>query len=204
MERINAIDVAKCQLIRRRSILDLLDPKGIFKYEHSRNGKIIRSGIAPNVVTVQGKNFMLNATFQGLATTEHLIWYMGLIDQAVGWTAVDEDDIYDNINEAGNAWDEFQDYTYAASSVNRGTWDVGGASAKQVTSDTQTQFDIVAPGGTIKGAFICAGAVGEAKLKGNHIVGAPPNILFSASVLSGGDVVVADNDTFKMTYTITT
>lgn len=200
MERIRIRSVATCQLTRPRSLAEMLDPRGVYTFEHIRDGKIIRSGSFPNVVTVEGKNWMLDTLFNN--GTNLTVWYMGLIDAVSGpFGAVDEDDIYDNIDQAANDWDEFQDYTYAASSVNRGTWDVGAASSKQVTSATQTQFDIVAPGGTIKGAFICAGA--SAQTKGDHTAGSAHK-LFSASVLSGGDVVVANSDTFKMTYTITT
>lgn len=191
--------LATCQLIRPRNLADLLDPRGVYTFQHIRDSKIIREGSFPNVVTVEGKNWMLDTTFNN--GTNLTVWYMGLIDALTGWTSVDEDDTYDNIDQAGNNWDEFQSYEISANSSIRGTWDVGSASSKQVTSDTQTQFDVVTPGGTIKGAFICAGA--SADTKGDHTAGSAHK-LFSASVLSGGDVVVTNGDTFKMTYTVTT
>lgn len=204
MEKIRIQDSVSCQVDRNRQIAETLDPHGFFTFEHIRNGVCLSKQTCPNVVTVEGKNFMLNATFQGVATTEHLIWYMGLIDAVGGWGEVDEGDVYAGINlQTTNLWNELTVYTYAASGVNRGTWDVSVAAGKTVTSSTQTQFDITGAG-TIKGAFLCAGAVGEAKLKDDATVGAPANILFSASVLSGGNVVVANADTFKVTYTVST
>lgn len=200
MERIQTRDNVSCQVDRNRQIADVLDPHGFFTFEHIRNGKILERWIEPNVVTIEGKNFMLNTTFRNTANLTP--WYMGLIDAVTGWTSVSENNTYDNIDQAGNLWDEFQAYTYAASTVNRGGWTIANpASAKQLTSSAQTQFDIVAPGGTIKGAFLCAGA--SAITKGDHTAGVLHK-LFSVSVLTGGDVVVALADTFKVTYTITT
>lgn len=205
MSRFQIRDAARCQLIRPRNLMDLINPRGVFSFEHIRDGKIIQTGSSPNVVTVEGKDYMLDLLFQTISTASYSVWWMGLIDAITDWTAVTEDDIYDDLNTAAIGWDEFQDYTTdpASSTTKRGIWDVGEAAAKQVTSDTQTQFDITG-GGTIKGAFICGGAVGEADLKNNHVVGSPKNILFCASELSGGDVVVNNSDTFKMTYTVTT
>jgi len=200
MERVNTRDNVSVQLARRRNIADLLDPKGYFYFEHWRRGVLLDRQVAPNVVTVEGKNWMLDTTFND--GTNLTVWYMGLIDLiGYGGTGVHEDDLYDDIDQAGNDWDEYKNYEVAASTVNRGTWDTTAASAKEVTSNTQTQFDITGAGGTVKGAFICAGA--SAQTKGDHTAGAAHK-LFSASLLTGGDVTVAASDTFKVTYTVTT
>lgn len=200
MERIKLNDAVSVQLVRRRNLLDLLDPRGFFTFEHWRRGVLLNRQTAPNVVTVEGKNWMLDTTFNN--GTNLTVWYMGLVDLVgYGGTGVHEDDLYDDIDQAGNDWDEYKNYEYAASTVNRGTWDVGAASAKQVTSSTQTQFDITGAGGTIKGAFICAGA--SAQTKGDNTAGVAHK-LFSASLLTGGDVAVVASDTFKVTYTVTT
>jgi hypothetical protein len=198
MDRINVIEAARCQLIRRRELIEQFDPHGFFTFEHWRGGVCIDKRTSPNVVTIEGKNWMLDTTFNN--GTNITVWYMGLID-LVGYSALAEADTYDNIDQAGNGWDEYKNYNYAASSVNRGTWNVGAASGKQVTSSTQTQFDITGAGGTIKGAFICGGT--NAQTKGDHSAGAAHK-LFSATLLTGGDVVVAASDTFKVTYTVAT
>lgn len=198
MDKIKVTDALSCQLIRRRTIVDVLDPKGFFTFELIRAGKIIFQKRTPNIVMIEGKNFMLGTTFKN--TTNLVTWYIGLID-ADGWTTIDETDTYDDIDQAGNLWDEFQNYDYSASSVNRGIWIIANPpSGKALTSSAQTQFDITGDGGTIKGGFICAGT--SAQAKGDH--DSVDEILFSASVLSGGDVEVVNSDTFKVTYTVAT
>ncbi len=66
MEKINLRDTAKCQFIRNRRIADLLDPHGVYGSEHIRGGKIIRTGSFPNVVTVEGKKWMLDTVINNV------------------------------------------------------------------------------------------------------------------------------------------
>lgn len=199
MNQTVARDTVSCQLIRHRNLVDQLVPRGFYTFEHSRGGVVLaRQLFCPNVVMVEGKHFMLSTTFKN--ETNLATWYIGLISD-VDFTAIDEDDTYDDIGQSGNLWKEFTNYDYSASSVNRGTWTIGNPpSGKQLTSSAQTQFDVTGAGGTIKGAFICAGA--SAITKGDHAN--VDEILFSASLLSGGDVAVVSSDVFKVTYTITT
>ncbi len=63
-----------------------------------------------SVILSADKNQLLNAQFD--AATQITAWYLGLIDNA-GFTALAAADTYDEINQAGNGWDEFADYTDA-------------------------------------------------------------------------------------------
>jgi hypothetical protein len=184
-----------------------LEPKGKFVIEHIRDGKVINKFETNNVVTVEGKNFLLNVGFHGASGPAKInTWYIGLVNNA-GYTAFDETDTYDDINQAGNGWDAWGDYTDANNSnsaVTRPEWTEGGASNKQITTDTpQAIYDVVAAGDgdVVKGVFIVGGP--NAQTKADHTAGSPPNILWSVSAFAS-PITVATNDQLKITYTIST
>lgn len=206
MEAMQLGQKVECQVIRgNRPIPDELPTKGVFKFEHFRDGKKINEFEIENGITVEGKNFLLNLAFHGGDGPAKInTWYIGLIDNA-GFTAFDETDTYDDIDQAGNGWDEWQDYTDANNSnsaVTRPEWKEGAASSKQITTDTpQAIYDVVAAGDgdTVKGVFICGGP--NAQTKGDHTAGSPPNILWSTAAFSA-PVGVQTNDQLKVTYTL--
>jgi len=184
-----------------------LDLNGRFHIEHIRDGKVINEFDITNGITVEGKNFLLNLGFHGGAGPAKItVWYIGLIDNA-GYSALDESDTYDDIDQAGNGWDAWGDYTdnnNGASAATRPEWSEGAASNKQITTDTpQAIYDVVGAGDgdTVKGVFICGG--GEAQTKGDHTAGSPPNILWSTALFASA-IVVATSDQLKVTYTIST
>jgi hypothetical protein len=174
--------------------------KGKFIVEHWRKGEHIATYELDNGVTIEGKNFNLDVYFHG--TTAASTWYLGLIDNS-GYSALAEGDTYDDIDQAGNGWDEYQDYTDANngdSTTTRPAFIEGAASAKSITNTTQAIYDIVAPGGTVKGIF-CVGLGTNANLKGDH---AADGKLWATALFTGGDVVVAASDQLKVTYTVST
>lgn len=185
-------------LVRRaRQSDDTVGLKGQFSFEHVRDGKVLRRETFNNGITNEGKDFLLDVMFHAVAAKS--TWYIGLIDND-GYTALAAADTYDNIDQAGNGWDEFPDYTDPANSDNAGTrpaWTEGAAASQSITNGTQVTFDITATG-TVKGFFIAGGT--NAQTKSDHT--ASGNILWSTALFSGGDVAVANGDELKVTYTV--
>jgi len=194
MDELNLQEKVKTQLIRNRTVRSKFSPHGFFHIEHIRDGKTINEFNIHNGITIEGKNFILDVMFHG--TSAAGTWYQGLIDNA-NYTALDETDTYDDIDQAGNGWDEFKSYTISASTTVRATWDEAAASAKQITSSTQSVFDITASG-TVKGIFV-VGLGTNANLKGDH---AADGKLWSTALFTGGDVAVQNGDQLKVTYTL--
>ncbi len=196
MQEIAVIQKAGCQIIRGKRIADLVIPKGHFTVEHWRDGKLLQTLEADNGVTIEGKNFLWDVMFHG--TTAAGTWYIGLIDSD-GWTALDETDDYDNINQLGNTWDEVDqgDYTIGADPTLRGVWNEDAASAKAMTNSVAVTFVIVNPK-TIKGLFI-VGLGANASLQEDH---ANDGILWSTALWSTGDATVILADELKVTYTV--
>ncbi|MHA2265647.1 MAG: hypothetical protein ACXAEN_24920 [Candidatus Thorarchaeota archaeon] len=177
--------------------------QGVFYVDHYRDRLLLNRYEMKNGITNQGLNDVLGVQFD--AVTQKTTWYMGLIDLS-GFTALDATDVYDDINQAGNGWDEFSSYTDANngdSTTTRPVWPPDAPSGQSITnSTTQGIFDITASG-TVKGIFVVAGTTAQASLKGNHDVGTtPPNILWSTALFSGGDVAVVNGDQLKVTYTV--
>lgn len=179
--------------------------RGVAGFEQWRRGKKINEFEAANVITIEAKNFLLNLGFHGASgPAKILTWYIGLVDNA-GFTAFDETDTYDDIDQAGNGWDAWGDYTDANngdSTTTRPEWTEGAASAKSITTDTpQAIYDVVAAGDgdTVKGVYICGGP--DSQTKGDHTAGSPPNILWSM-VAFAATVNVQTSDQLKVTYTL--
>lgn len=172
---------------------------GHFVVQHFRDGQRINEYHFPNGITDEGKLSLLNVYFD--QATPIPTFYLGLIDNT-GFTALADDDVYDDIDQAGNGWDEFQSYTdpgNADSTLTRPDWEPDAASGNSITNSTVEQFDMTATG-TVKGIFVVGGIV-AAQTKGDH---APGGTLWATALFSGGDVPVANGDTLKVTYTVNT
>jgi hypothetical protein len=171
--------------------------QGKWVVEHFRKGEKIGEYDFPNGITNEGKNFLLDVMFSG--TTAIGTWYIGLID-LTGYSALAAADNYDNINQAGNGWDEFTDYTDPANSdsaVSRPAWTEGGASSQSITNSSPVVFDITGDG-TVKGLFICGGT--SAQTKGDHTAGSAHK-LWSTALFSQGDRAVENGDSLRVSYT---
>lgn len=170
---------------------------GHFQVEHMRGGKRIGSYRFKNGIVNEGKNKLLNVMFHG--ATQITTWYLGLIDNS-GFTTLANDDIYDDINQAGNGWDEFDDYTDPAnanSATTRPAWTEGAASGQSITNSSVVEFDITGTG-TVKGLFVAGGGANP-NLKNDH---ANDATLWATALFTGGDVPVLNGDTLKVTYTV--
>lgn len=171
--------------------------RGRFQVEHIRDGKVINTFDFPNGIVNEGKNFLLDVMFHG--TTAYGTWYLGLIDNS-GFSALANDDTYDDIDQAGNGWDEFKTYTDAGngdSTTTRPAWTEDAASGQSITNSTVVVFDITGTA-TVKGVFLAGGA--NAQTKGDHT--ASGNTLWATALFSGGDVAVQNGDQLKVTYTV--
>ena len=173
-----------------------LAAKGRYIVEHWRAGQKINEYHFDNGITNEGKNQLLDAQFHAVAAIT--AWYMGLIDN-LNYSALDATDIYDDIDQAGNGWDEFALYTDAGngdSATTRPAWDEAAASAQSITNNTVTVYDITGSG-TVKGLFL-VGGVGTANIKGDHAAAGK----LWATALFSGDVAVLSSDQLKVTYTV--
>jgi hypothetical protein len=171
--------------------------KGRFNIEHWRAGEKINEFEINNAVTNEGKNYFLGVMFKG--ATANANWFIGLINNA-GYTTLAVTDTYDNIDQAGNGWDEFATYTdtnNASSASTRPAWNRGSVSAQSLTSSSSSTFDMTGSG-TVKGLFCVAGT--NAQTKSDHTTS---NYLWATALFTAGDVVVANGDQLKVTYTAT-
>jgi len=175
-----------------------LNLAGRFNVEHWRAGKLFKVYDFNNGITNEGKNFILDVMFH--ATAAAATWYLGLID-LFGYTALAAADTYDDIDGAGNGWDEFKDYTDAnngASVVTRPVWVEEAASAQAITNSVTASIYDITVGGTVKGIF-CCGLGAAADTKGDH---AADGMLWATALFSSGDVAVVLGDQLKVTYTV--
>lgn len=174
----------------------LFSPRGFFSVEHWRNGLLYATYRFPNGIVNEGKNSLFDVYFD--AATQITTWYMLLVD-LVGFTALDATDIYDDIDQAGNGWDEFKDYTdpgNGGSTVTRPIWNPDPASGQSISNGSQTIFDITATG-TVKGLAIVGGGAAP-QTKGDH---AATSTLWATALFDQGDTAVVNADQLKITYT---
>jgi len=175
-----------------------LSPRGRFQVEHWRDGKLIGEYEFPNGITDEGKDQLLDTQFD--AATQITTWYLGLVDNA-NFTALAAADTYDEIDQAGNGWDEFSDYTDPGngdSATTRPVWNPDAAASQTITNGTVVVFDITATG-TIKGLFLAGGGTAPEN-KGDHAAG---STLWATALFDSGDVDVQNGDQLKATYTVT-
>jgi len=174
-----------------------LQLKGKYVVQLWRGGKRINEFHFHNDITNEGKNKLLDVHFH--ADTAITAWFMGLIDNA-GYSALAATDTYDDIDQAGNGWDEFQTYTDAGngdSATTRPAWPEDAASGQAITNSTVVVFDITGTA-TVKGLFL-VGGIANANLKGDH---APGGNLWATALFGSGDVAVLNGDQLKVTYTV--
>jgi len=179
---------------RTRSLFTL---RGWANVEHYRQGLWIATYMGPNGITDEGKDSIFDIYFD--AATQITTWYMLLIDNA-NFTALDDADTYDNIDQAGNGWDEFKSYTDPGngdSTVTRPAWSPDPASGQSISNSTQVVFDITGSG-TVKGLGLVGGGV-NSDTKGDH---ASDGTLWATALFDQGDTAVVNGDQLKITYTV--
>ena len=200
MNRLDLGQEAEVTAVRSTKAASILDPRGLFVVEHWRKGQKINEYRFPNGITNQGKNALLNIMFY--STTKISTWYLGMIQTAgYGGTGLAATDTYQNIDQSGNDWDEFTDYTDAANSNSAiNPPDVDRAARPPVRpSPMPARWSSTSPATeTIKGLFLVGGIV-AAQTKGDH---AASGMLWATALFTGGDVAVNNEDQLKVTYSV--
>lgn len=195
---LNVRQYAGCELVRtaNRANAAASDLQAIGRYivEHWRDGKRINEYQFNNGIVNEGKNKLLDVMFHGV--TQITTWYLGLIDNA-NYSALDATDTYDDIDQAGNGWDEFKNYTTGGSGTLRPEWAEDAASGQSITNSTVAVFDITGSG-TVKGLFL-SGGIASTNTKGDHTTG---GTLWATALFGSGDVAVQNGDQLKVTYTV--
>lgn len=154
----------------------ILKLKGKFKFScFDQNGKLKWEKSADNAATDEGLNKLLDVMFH--ATTQITPWYIGLITGTGTLAAGDT-----LASHAG--WTEGTDY-----SGNRKEWSEGAASGKSMTNSSTVDF-ACSGAMTVKGAFLASAETGTS------------GTLFCTAAFTGGDQVVGNGDTLKVTYTV--
>lgn len=197
VSQMNIGQKAGCNVVRARKAADQLPLRGRFVVEHFRKGVKIGQYEFPNGITNEGKNKLLDVMFHAVSAIT--TWWLGLVDND-GYIALAATDTYDNIDQVGNGWDEFTDYTDPAngnSDTTRPEWTEGAASGPAITNASPVVFDIAASG-TVKGLFL-VGGIANAQNKGNHEAG---GTLWATALFNSGDVPVSADDQLKVTYTV--
>ncbi len=150
--------------------------KGKFKfYCFDKDGKLKWEKSADNAATDEGLNKLLDVMFH--ETTQISPWYIGLITGTGTLAAGDT-----LASHAG--WTEGTDY-----SGDRKEWSEGAASGKSMTNSSTVDF-ACSGSMTVKGAFLASAATGTS------------GTLFCTAAFTGGDQVVGNGDTLKVTYTV--
>lgn len=181
--------------VRNRILL-----RGLFDaMEHWRDGVMISRHVLANDVTNEGLNKLAGLGY--FTDAKITTWYILIIDQ-VGFTALADADTYNAINQAGNGWDEFTDYTdgnNADSATTRPIWTTTVPSGQSVSNTvTQSIYNVTATA-SIRGVGVVGGTNVEAELKDDFTLG---NTLTSTAEFSGAPVAISNGDQLKITYTL--
>lgn len=132
-----------------------------------------------NLVTTEGKNYLLSAGLDG--GTQITTWYLGLTDGTPTAAAGDT-----MSSHAG--WTEVTTYTEAA----RQTWTGGTAASGSIdNSDAVATFTINADSTTVGGAFLASVST----------KGGTTGTLYAVGAFTGGDLVLNNESTLDVTAT---
>ena len=193
----NMQDYAGASVSSNRGMLEQMSIQGSYTVQcFDKDGNIKWSDDIHNLITDEGKKYLLNCGLAGTGVQTYSSAYMGLIS-SVGYTAVAVGDTAAQIN-GSNGWKEASTSTnYPAwTGATRGTPSFGAA-AKNTNVDKSTSsavsFTNFTTGGTVKGAIIV--------INGTTAAGNTTGVLFSAGLFSGGDKIVAVGDTLSCNYT---
>ena len=206
VSRVHARSSAKAQLVRAGNVIpasdlptipDYVKLTGRFVVQHWRAGQRYNEYHFNNGIVNEGKDKLLNVMFDGAA--QITTWYLGIIDNN-NFGSLASDDIYDDIDQAGNDWDEFKNYTDGNNGDNTTTrpeWGPDPASAQSITNSTVGVYNITGSG-TVKGVFAVGGGAAP-QTKGDH---QPTSTLWATALFTSGDVTVQNGDQLKVTYTV--
>jgi hypothetical protein len=184
-------------IIKQQRISSSLDPCGIFDIEVWRKNKKIITCHEYNDVTNEARDNILNVNFYN--TDQALYWWVGLID-STSYVAIAETDTYVNINQVGNGWIEFTNYTDPRnqnSAINRIAWNKNNASTQSISNTTKMLIDITEVS-IIKGIFVVGGVV-SSQIKNDNSAG---NVLWSTALFTE-ELDLIPGDQIRANYLIT-
>ena len=189
---------AKASLIRHTNVESCLAPRGHFKVQHWRAGKLIGEYEFLNGITIEGKNKLLDVMFHG--TTAIATWYLGMIS-LTSYTALAAADTYDNIGQSGNGWAEFTSYTDAANSSRRDHTACMGGGCSFGQAITNASPVVFRHHGLRYSQGTCSlwAVMPRRQTKGDHASG---SVLWATALFTSGDVAVNDEDQLKVTYSV--
>ncbi len=172
---------ASCAVERNRGLESSVKAGGVFTVEcFGPDGSKRWSESVKNGVVNSALDDLLNVYLGNGSQTA--TWYIGLIDNA-SYSALSASDTM--ASHAG--WIENTDYSQA----NRPAWTPGAASGQAVTNGTSVDFSMNATK-TIRGLFLTS----------NSTKSGTTGKLFATAAFSGGNQVVNNGDTLKVTYTV--
>ena len=177
----------------KKALMEALGMGGRFQVEHWRGDELLATYDFHNDITTEGKDALLDIMFHN--DTQIETWYLSLVDVA-GFTAVSVNDIYDEI-DGTNGWDEFTDYDYSANSTARAEWQEDASSSGSISNTTVATFDITGAG-SVWGIFLGGGGANSDVQADN----AADGTLWATANFTA-NVVVANTDQLKVTYTVT-
>lgn len=176
IDRLSTAEYYKYNIHRLRGHADPLAMLGKFRAEFFRQGRKYHEVDFENLVTNQGKNYILDAGFNN--GTRYSSWYLGLIDNN-GFTTVASTDI----PTSHTGWLEWTSYSEAT----RQAWNKTSATSQTVSSTDVAIFTMSA-NGTLAGGFIIA----------DPAKGGTTTILWSAGTFTAVPVQTADQ--MRLTY----
>lgn len=164
----------------KKGISERLNPRGVFKIQKfDKDGNFVQEWIVPNTIVNQGKNYMLDATFNGASQSSS--WYIGLIDQT-GFTGISANDVMNS----HSGWAESSAYSEAT----RPAWSKGAAASQSIGNASEVTFAINATV-VIKGIFITD----------NNVKGGTSGKLWSAA-LAQADISFSSGEQARVTYNV--
>lgn len=167
--------------------------KGVFEFEHIRDGKVIYTEKFPNTVVTVGKNLALDTFLAGSSYTVTGP-YLGMISSA-SYSAISAADTmasHAGWLEAGTT-NAPQWTTPAAGARATCAWSAASAGSKALSA--AAAFSI-STSGTLKGAFIVFGSGAVATNLSTA------GTLLSAGLFTGGDRAVLNGDTVNVSYSL--
>lgn len=183
VNKLSMAEAFQSNLIKNRQPnVDILNPRGIFKCEHYRDGKLINVHDFPNMVMNAAVNSLFDVMFNSATQIAAASWYMGLI-VSTGYSAIAATDTM--ASHAG--WNEATGYTNAT----RPAWGQGATAARSITNASPVSF-IANATATIKGLFITS----------NNVKSGTTGLLWSAGLFTSGDANVNNLDELRVTYTL--
>jgi hypothetical protein len=182
MNDLNVVDEITTSILRRESMENINKVHGVYTVEcHDKNGNLKWKETFDNLVTDVGARFLLDTAFGGSANSTY---FLGL---TTGTPTVNNADTM-----TSKGWTEATGWSTPSSNARATiTWSAASGRAKAIASAAS----FTASGAlTVGGCFIVTGSGAVATN------GSTAGTLYSVGAFSGGNKVLALNDTLQVSY----